>query len=124
MRVCGSAGTPLGQVLVVVGDPTPTAEVEPGQCARQALLGVGDHQTRVVRGRHFPSHPQRLDMVVRAGQAIGAAELPGLDRLLNQLIGRLIRLGESAGTASHEVAPVPQAGGRRCILVNPAEELP
>lgn len=44
------------------------------------------------------------------GQDIGAAELPEVDRLLNELIGRLITLGESAGTATHEVAPVRQAG--------------
>lgn len=49
-------------------------------------------------------------VVARAGQDLGAAELPEVDRLLNELIGRLITLGESAGTAFHEVAPVRQAG--------------
>jgi hypothetical protein len=61
----------------------------------------------------------------RAGQDIGAAELPEVNRLLNELIGRQLGLGESAGTASHEVAPVRQAGVSATLhLRRAAEELP
>jgi hypothetical protein len=55
-----------------------------------------------------------------AGQDVGAAELPDVNRLLNELLGHLIGLDDSAGTASREVAPVWQAGFRqRCIFVEP-----
>lgn len=64
-------------------------------------------------------------VVARAGQDIGATELPEVDRPLNELIGLLIKLGESGGTASHEVAPVRQAGVSATLhLRRAAEELP